>query len=165
MPYSKMAETPYYKKGLTDAIKDLTKALKCERNVLIDSEIEGITTLGLTYWEDTLATGLRGRYKGTPWTVRWDWDPIKLSHINTEYGKPHAVKAAYMEQSEQEHKAREKLQSQDKKGYLMFTTTVKRVTTDADWNKAVWERQGDAYKRECGKTLRDIWYRRLDFRA
>lgn len=162
-----MAEVPYYNADFKEAINGLAKGLNVKGNILLDSEIIDLTTLGLDYWDDTQATGITGRYNGKTWTLRWDWDSTKLSHINTEYdGRYGTQKAAYMEQSKGDHNARRDLpeaQRQDNKGYPMFLATLKRVTNDADWRKDIWEsrRKDKAYRQECAKTLARIWYQRI----
>lgn len=104
---NKMGKTLYYNAGLSTAVKDLAKALKvkAEGNILNDSEIKNLTTLGTAYWDDDNATGITSCYNGTTWTVRWDYDPVKLTHINMQYG---SQKAAYIELSEYDYKARQR---------------------------------------------------------
>ncbi|KAJ5115715.1 hypothetical protein N7456_000063 [Penicillium angulare] len=146
-----MVEKLEYKQGLRDAINGLAAALKVKGNILVDSEITTLTTLGVAYWDDTLATGITGCYNGTTWTVRWDWDPVKLSHINTQYG---SQKTAYLEQSKADYLARQNLPEAERdsdRGFRMFTVTLKKVTEDAEWRKDIWDSRGRdlAYKRDA----------------
>lgn len=57
-----MGEALYYDATLFQAICDIAKALKVKENgnILLDSEITGLSTYGVGGWDDTFATGIRG---------------------------------------------------------------------------------------------------------
>ena len=128
-------------------------------DTLRNSRIKHLYTSKFGGLDDKFATGIGGTDSNhrLTWSVRWDWDPEKNTHVNVVLTSPAegTKKYAFL------HRGRD---DAVQKEYLVenpYIVTIRRFTSDCQWNEeyadSLQGHEQAAYRVECAENGRNRW--------
>lgn len=107
------------------------------------------------------------------WTIRWDYDPNKGTHVNAEFDKPTGREVlAYLDLDQDSvpppigrataAQGKKNVETSQNGAYF---PTIDRLTKDCGWDKSHYDalpaNQKDTYKFECAQNGLRMWQARL----
>ena len=128
-------------------------------DTLRNSQMQHLYTSGLGGLADKLVTGIGGYHESRrlTWSIRWDWDEAKNTHVNVVLTTRNKGTEKYAYLQNRRHDA-------PRKEYVAqnpYEFTIERFTLDCQWNKAHMESlpadKQAAYRMECAENGRNRW--------